>query len=111
MEKTTLVCLLVLYSFVAFTAAALTDEEEWQEFKTVHHKLYQNKAEEATRFQIFKDNLEEIREHNRRYERGETTFKEGVNQFTDMTAEEFKRIYGHGVLPQVDEDEKGHGHI
>lgn len=34
-----------------------------------------------------------IEEHNAEYERGEQTWYKGINQFTDLTVEEFKDQY------------------
>lgn len=41
------------------------------------------------REQIFNQNLAEIENHNKRYEQGLESYKQGVNQFTDLTQEEF----------------------
>ena len=39
------------------------------------------------RFQVFLDTLKEIREHNT----GDHSWKQGINDFSDMTFEEFKQ--------------------
>lgn len=54
------------------------------------HKSYTNPEEEAQRFQIFQNNLKNIRDHNEKFARGEVTYTQGVNQFADLTHEEFK---------------------
>ncbi|VDO68207.1 unnamed protein product [Onchocerca flexuosa] len=43
----------------------------------------------------FNQNIEKIRQHNERYERGEETFKMGINKFADMLPEESKKIKGY----------------
>lgn len=49
--------------------------------------------EEKLRYQVFKSNLETIKEHNARYEKGEESYTLGINQFADLTSEEFKEKY------------------
>ncbi|KAL1494750.1 hypothetical protein ABEB36_010298 [Hypothenemus hampei] len=93
---------IILVLVITLGEAILSTEEEWQQFKSLHNKLYQSSEEEAYRFGIFKNNLEKIREHNEKYERGETTYKMGINQFSDLTFEEFERIYGKGLLNNDD---------
>jgi Cathepsin propeptide inhibitor domain (I29) len=61
-----------------------------------HNKQY-NDSEDVERFEIFKKNLEMINEHNQKYERGETTFKMGLNAMTDWTEEEKKAKFGGGL--------------
>merc|ERR1712216_356822 len=46
-------------------------------------------VEHSERFAVFKANLKKIAEHNKLYEAGEETFHMAVNQFADMTSEEF----------------------
>lgn len=36
-----------------------------------------------------------IRDHNEKFNNGETTFKLGVNQFADITIDEFKNFLGY----------------
>ncbi|KAJ8883220.1 hypothetical protein PR048_015060 [Dryococelus australis] len=47
-------------------------------------KKYSNAAEERFRFKVFLHNMQTIAEHNDRYERGEVTFKMGMNKYGDM---------------------------
>lgn len=65
-------------------------------FKSQHGKTY-NDDEDAKRFEIFKDNLKMIAEHNAKYEKGEVTYTMGINQFADMLPEERKNMCG--LLP------------
>lgn len=59
-------------------------------FQTANGKTYSNQVEETTRFAIFQDNLVEIEEHNALYDQGLVTYKKSINQFSDMTEDEFK---------------------
>jgi Cathepsin propeptide inhibitor domain (I29) len=53
------------------------------------------RAEAAHRASIFGRNLAQIREHNAAFERGEVSYKKGINQFTDQTQEEYlEAIHG-----------------
>lgn len=58
-----------------------------------YKKTYSSKRETGFRFQIFRDNLREIVRHNLDYTQN---FTMGVNQFSDLTAEEFKSMYVSG---------------
>ncbi|XP_030746899.1 cathepsin L-like proteinase [Sitophilus oryzae] len=100
-----IVSILSLIFFVnVLSASQMTDKEEWTLFKSTHGKNYQTEEEEQRRFQIFQDNFKKIKEHNEKYERGETTYTMGINKFADLTPEEFKAIYGRGVLPKRKEE-------
>lgn len=49
-------------------------------------KVYRDTAEKEKRFQIFQENVERIDDFNRVNEK---SYKLGINQFTDLTNEEF----------------------
>ena len=49
-------------------------------------KVYENAGEKAHRFGVFSENLKEIRRHNL----SGSSWKKGVNQFTDLTTAEFQ---------------------
>ncbi|XP_034104190.1 procathepsin L-like [Drosophila albomicans] len=89
------ICIL-LFVFVGYVQARITYDDvldaEFELFKVEHEKSYDNEYEEQLRLQIFKDNKKLIDRHNKRYVSGETTYKMGVNKFTDLTQEEFKRL-------------------
>ncbi|KAL1131617.1 hypothetical protein AAG570_011231 [Ranatra chinensis] len=59
-----------------------------------HKKAYSNEDEEKERFDIFKENKKKIDEHNEKYEKGEVTWKMGLNAFSDLKPEEFKGMMG-----------------
>jgi len=80
---------LVVLSALCVAINALSDHAAWSDFKLTHKKGYQNKLEEQLRFQVFQDNLKRIEEHNAKYNNGEVSYYLAVNQFADMTAEEF----------------------
>eukprot|EP00474_Spongospora_subterranea_P008555 CRZ09013.1 hypothetical protein [Spongospora subterranea] len=81
-------------------------EERWQTFKQVFKKKYPDPAEDAERRSVFNHNVEQINKHNRAFENGEVSFSQGVNQFADLRATEFKayvRKHGGKNDRQVDE--------
>lgn len=49
--------------------------------------------EENYRADIFRTNLRHINEHNAKYEVGEESYFLGINQFSDLTDEEFVNFY------------------
>lgn len=70
----------------------LTEREvrnAFQRFKAYHEKSYRDADEEAKRFALFKHSLSLARKHNAQTDR---TWTMGLNQFADMTDEEFQRL-------------------
>ncbi|KAL3640291.1 hypothetical protein CASFOL_015259 [Castilleja foliolosa] len=68
-----------------------------QQIKTLYEKwlvrygkVYNELGEKDKRFEIFKDNLKFIDEHN---SNGNRTYKVGLNQFADLTNEEYTAVY------------------
>ncbi len=55
-----------------------------------HGKAYNALGEKEKRFEIFKDNLRFIDEHNTQENR---TYKLGLNRFADLTNEEYKSMF------------------
>ena len=73
---------------------------QWREFSAFldkYHKRYSTINEFANRFEIFKTNYLEILSHNADHNHN---FTLGVNQFTDLTPEEFKAQYLGGFKRQ-----------
>ncbi|KAK6128698.1 hypothetical protein DH2020_037548 [Rehmannia glutinosa] len=54
-----------------------------------HGKIYNAIGEKDERFEIFKDNLRFVDEHNT----ANRTYKVGLNRFADLTNEEYKSLY------------------
>uniref|UniRef100_A0A6P7FMH4 Cathepsin L1-like n=1 Tax=Diabrotica virgifera virgifera TaxID=50390 RepID=A0A6P7FMH4_DIAVI len=73
------------------TIEALTDKEQWMQYKKKYNKNYKFRSVDNERFIIFQQNLRQIEEHNARAESGLSTFEMGITKFADMTAEEFSR--------------------
>lgn len=79
----------------------LNQDDEWKQFTDFQerfNKRYNNLEEMETRFQIFQSNLRNIIIHN--LDRTQN-FTMGVNQFTDLTPQEFKDQYISGLKTEV----------
>jgi cathepsin L len=82
---------LALILFVAW-AHGLDFDKEWDLFKDIHGKVYQNKAEELYRRRVWQSHVLYIQEHNQAYSRGEHSYYLGENEYADMSNQEFQQI-------------------
>ena len=76
-------------------------DTEWKQFSHFQErfsKTYDTLEQLEARFQIFRENLRSILSHN--VIPGQN-FTMGVNQFTDLTPEEFKTLYASGLKTSV----------
>jgi C1A family cysteine protease len=83
---------------LGMSAVSSSFADEWSEFLGFlkrFEKKYESIETLEKRFDIFKQNLKEIFEHNSHPEKN---FTMGINQFTDMTPQEFKSQYAAGLL-------------
>jgi C1A family cysteine protease len=82
-------------------SATATEVNLWKEFVQFQYnfnKEYQSLEEHDRRFDIFKHNFQEILSHNSIHS---ANFTLGVNQFTDLTHEEFKQLHlGYNTVVQ-----------
>uniref|UniRef100_A0A6C0ERD0 Peptidase C1A papain C-terminal domain-containing protein n=1 Tax=viral metagenome TaxID=1070528 RepID=A0A6C0ERD0_9ZZZZ len=79
----------------------LDNSDEWKEFTNFQdrfQKVYDTLEDYERRFAIFRSNLRSIILHNLDERQN---FTMGVNQFTDLTPEEFKSLYIGSVKPDV----------
>ena len=78
---------IVLSLFVFAANAAVLDHHssQFSEFIKSYNKEYSD-TELVTRFSVFKNNLQKIEDHNSEGH----SWKMGINQFADLTADEFK---------------------
>jgi len=92
--------LLVLAAVCCVSAIAPLSDSEYEYLFTAwvneYGKSYET-AEFFNRFNIFKANLDIIREHNAKND----SWTMGMNEFGDMTWEEFKSSYVGGLKPRV----------
>jgi len=85
--------LAVLACLGACLSAPVDPKRSWEEYKLEYGKVY-TEEEDLKRFEIFKKNSEEIDLHNSQYEK---EYEQGLNQFSDLSDEEFKTLYLSGL--------------
>ena len=79
----------------------LTESDEWKQFSNFQErfsKRYESMQETESRFQIFRSNLRNIILHNLDHTQN---FPMGINQFTDLTPQEFKDQFVGGLRAEV----------
>ncbi|KAG8178111.1 hypothetical protein JTE90_017458 [Oedothorax gibbosus] len=62
----------------------------WEIFKTTYSKVYSTSTEPRRR-EIFENNVVKIVDHNLEHDLGMHTYRMGINEFADLTNDEFKR--------------------
>ena len=81
----------VSYFMLAPSPLSSTMENKYAKYIAEYRKNLQNGAEYEMRLKIFSDNVRFIEEHNAK----DSSYKLGLNQFTDWTNEEYRRILGY----------------
>lgn len=76
--------------FVEKSGMITEDEKEFMRWMHRHNKDYFSHEEHAYRFQNWLNIKKEVELHN---SRNDITHYKGINQFSDLTAAEFKRLY------------------
>ncbi|XP_057806657.1 cysteine proteinase mucunain-like [Salvia miltiorrhiza] len=90
-----LIAALFIFSLAAAstTQATVRSDEQvkglYEEWLARHGKAYNGIGEKDRRFDVFKDNLKFIDEHNT----ANRSYKVGLNQFADLTNDEYRSIY------------------
>lgn len=59
-------------------------------------KSYENEEEDKKRKAIYFENKQHVEEHNKKFETGQVTWKMGINQFSDLSQEEFQNRHTGG---------------
>ncbi|XP_017069407.1 uncharacterized protein LOC108106686 isoform X2 [Drosophila eugracilis] len=73
----------------------------WEKFLIDFGSKYQDDLEFEKRRNIFCDNWKAIQKHNKQFELGTISFKKGVNQWSDLTIEEWKTKQRPIINPQL----------
>jgi len=98
MLKTIILVSLISFAFsdISVVHNELSENDEWlhfSKFQSLYRKEYQNFEEFEYRFETFRTNLKNILKHN---ENSSQTFKMAINQYTDLTPEEFRETRLNG---------------
>nr|BAN20108.1 cathepsin L [Riptortus pedestris] len=100
--------LLIIFGILAVvTASPLL--EDWHGFKQYFSKTYNNLSEEKYRLGIYLKNKKIIEDHNQKFNEGRVSFSMQLNQFGDLTPEEF--VESHLGCLKVPNDVKGATYI
>merc|ERR1712018_1030428 len=82
---------LVIAALISLAASASVGRnQQWDDFKVKFNKGFRDLKHESERRAVFEANLDTIEAHN--VKKGLSSYKMGINQFTDMTYEEFSNI-------------------
>lgn len=83
---------IVLFGLLAAANAVSYFElakDEFHAFKLQHQKVYKTDTEENFRMKIFLENKQKIAKHNQEYEKGNKSYKLGLNKYADLLHHEF----------------------
>ncbi|XP_069784638.1 cathepsin K-like isoform X2 [Narcine bancroftii] len=78
-----------------------TLDEEWENWKVKFNKQY-SQDEETNRRTIWENALKFIEQHNREYAMGKHTYTVAMNQFGDLTNDEFNRLMNGFLMNEAD---------
>ena len=93
---------IVALAFFSMASASLNHHQAWEEFKLKFKKGYKSLNDENLRKQIFIHNLEEVEKHNSMFDLGLSTYRQGINFYSDWTWEEFKATV---LMTEISESE------
>ncbi|KAL9415655.1 hypothetical protein AB3S75_043867 [Citrus x aurantiifolia] len=95
------------FSIVGYSPGVLTSTDKlvelFESWMLKRGKSYESTEEKLHRFEIFKDNLKHIDARNRELQITSSSYWLGLNEFSDMSHEEFKNKYLTGLNPGDDE--------
>ena len=96
--------IILILAFINLSFGQFSFDEYIKKFK----KSY-NLMEYGERKSLYYKNLLEISKHNAKYAKKQVSYKKGINQFTDMTQEEFESFVLQEISP-IQEDKKTNSH-
>ena len=86
-------CIFAISCYHVASSRSYSEESmsiKYEKWIAQHGISYENEEVKEARFQIFKDNVRHIEKHN---QEGNHTYKLGINEFADLTNEEFLAKY------------------
>ena len=105
---------LAIIVLMAMVGAAMADcdsrktRDAFEAFKRKYRKVYKDLTEENYRCKVFGEALEELELHNARYELGLESWFQGINEFSDLTTDEFVSQHT-GLRPEL--QDKNHPNL
>merc|ERR1711872_412432 len=84
---------MMFFALFALVAVASAHDQAWEDYKLEFNKHY-TAEEEAVRYANWKKDTEEVGLHNAMFGNG---FSQAVNELSDLTQEEYERIYLSGL--------------
>ncbi|KAJ7986972.1 hypothetical protein DPEC_G00333910 [Dallia pectoralis] len=91
---TSLLLVVLALCLIAVHATPKSDhwlDGDWKKWKGFHRRDY-SKSEDGWRRTVWEKNLHDIAQHNLQHTLGEHSYRLGMNHFSDMTNEEFRRV-------------------
>ncbi|XP_021071402.1 cathepsin J isoform X1 [Mus pahari] len=85
-------------------------DTKWKDWKTKHAKSY-NPKEEALRRSVWEENMRMIKLHNRENRLGKNDFTMKMNEFGDLTGEEFRKSMDNILIPAAVTDPHAQNHV
>ena len=93
MKSLLVACVLVASAFALVNPIY----KEWENWKNEYNPRYASNEEHEKRFQIFCENKHKVLELNEMYAADPNGPRFGLNQFADLTSEEFADMYLHKI--------------
>ncbi|VDP69874.1 unnamed protein product [Echinostoma caproni] len=85
--------LLIFWHLSLLSHASSETDAAWEHWKNSYNKVYNSPSEEAHRRAIWEAKVKSNHEHNLKYDLGLVTYLKGLNQFSDITSDEFVHTY------------------
>lgn len=89
--KMLMVCVFGVMVQHALSETILADSDSYNNYMKSYNKEYHRKEYEK-RFQIWQNNVDLINNHNKEFSMGLSSYTMGLNQFTDMTNDEYRNL-------------------
>merc|ERR1711997_915171 len=96
---------IIQVALVSFAVcASISKDAQWEDFKLKFKKGFRDSAHEAERRDIFESTLDLIESHNAKFAQGLSTYKMGINQYSDWTYEEFQGTVLMRTEPKLEDE-------
>ncbi|KAE9547186.1 hypothetical protein FO519_009601 [Halicephalobus sp. NKZ332] len=69
--------------------------DDWENYKNLHNKRFDEETTENERMLAFLSAQQSVRRHNEAYERGDVSFKIGMNHIADLPFSEYRKLNGY----------------